>query len=132
MNRDTSLPDKDKKRLPDPQDYLSNERTYLSWIRTSIGLMVFGFVVVKFTMFVKEMSIILDKQLPQNDYATTIGISIVALGVVVTLLSFLQYKRIGSQLGKLDFQPSISLTTVLSASIILIGILLVAYLIFTL
>lgn len=132
MNRDPRLPDKDKERLPDPQDYLSNERTYLSWIRTSIGLMVFGFVVVKFTMFVKEMSIILDKPLPQNDYATTIGISIVALGVVVTLLSFLQYKRIGNQLGKRDFQPSISLTTVLSASIILIGILLVAYLIFTL
>ncbi|QEM08229.1 DUF202 domain-containing protein [Mucilaginibacter rubeus] len=32
-------------------DHLANERTFLAWIRTSIALMGFGFVVVKFSLF---------------------------------------------------------------------------------
>lgn len=32
--------------------------------------MVFGFVVVKFTMFVKQMSLVFQKPLPSDDYAT--------------------------------------------------------------
>ena len=32
-------------------DHLANERTFLAWIRTSIGIMAFGFVVVKFSLF---------------------------------------------------------------------------------
>jgi putative membrane protein len=29
-------------------DHLANERTFLAWIRASISIIVFGFVVVKF------------------------------------------------------------------------------------
>jgi putative membrane protein len=30
------------------REHLANERTFLAWIRTSIGIMAFGFVVVKY------------------------------------------------------------------------------------
>ncbi|UZJ63104.1 DUF202 domain-containing protein [Sphingobacterium sp. KU25419] len=43
-------------------DHLANERTFLAWIRTSIGIMGFGFVVVKFSLFVKQVSLILHNQ----------------------------------------------------------------------
>lgn len=36
---------------PRVADHLANERTFLAWIRTSIGIMGFGFVVVKFSRF---------------------------------------------------------------------------------
>ena len=42
-----------------PSDHLANERTFLAWIRTSIAIMAFGFVVVKFTFFIKQLSIVL-------------------------------------------------------------------------
>ena len=29
-------------------DHLANERTFLAWLRTGIGVMAFGFVVVKY------------------------------------------------------------------------------------
>ncbi|MEO8237637.1 MAG: DUF202 domain-containing protein [Flavobacterium sp.] len=32
-------------------EYQSNERTLSAWIRTGIGIMVFGFVEVKFSLF---------------------------------------------------------------------------------
>ena len=44
-------------------DHLANERTFLAWIRTSIGIMAFGFVVVKFSLFVKQISLILGKEI---------------------------------------------------------------------
>ena len=37
---------------PRVADHLANERTFLAWIRTSIGIMGFGFVVVKFSRFI--------------------------------------------------------------------------------
>lgn len=32
------------------RDHMANERTFLAWIRTSIGIMAFGFVVEKFAL----------------------------------------------------------------------------------
>ena len=93
--------------------------------------MAFGFVVVKFTIFVKQFAIILQKPLPEKDYATVMGIILVALGVAVSLIAYLQYRRIRKQLMNNNFKSSTHLSTLLSVSIILIGILLVAYLVFT-
>ena len=39
-------------------DHLANERTYLAWLRAGIGVMAFGFVVVKFSLFLKQFSLI--------------------------------------------------------------------------
>jgi uncharacterized membrane protein YidH (DUF202 family) len=36
------------KEVVDPRIYMAGERTFLSWIRTAIGLIVFGFVIEKF------------------------------------------------------------------------------------
>ena len=44
-------------------DHLANERTFLAWMRTSIGIMAFGFVVVKFSLFIKQISLILGKKM---------------------------------------------------------------------
>ncbi len=49
------------KKQGNTSDHLANERTFLAWIRTSIGIMAFGFVVVKFSLFVKQLSILVGK-----------------------------------------------------------------------
>ncbi|WP_167516127.1 MULTISPECIES: YidH family protein [Mucilaginibacter] len=41
----------DNQQKINASDHLANERTFLAWIRTSIALMGFGFVVVKFSLF---------------------------------------------------------------------------------
>ena len=43
-------------------DHLANERTFLAWLRTGIGVMVFGFVVVKFSLFLKQFLHMFGKQ----------------------------------------------------------------------
>jgi len=118
---------------PKPADHLANERTFLAWIRTAIAIMAFGFVVVKFALFVKQASYILGEKnptliLPNHGYSTWIGIGLVALGTLMALLAFFRYKNIEKQLFKNRFFPSLTLSILLTISIILVGILLVIYL----
>jgi putative membrane protein len=115
-----------------PNDHLANERTYLAWIRTGIGIMAFGFVVVKFSLFVKQIGLFLgaDKQQPAyQGYSALIGILLVAIGILFILLSFLQYRRVEKQLADDAYVPSTLLTTLLTGVIFLVAIVLVAYLV---
>jgi len=60
-------------RVRNRRVHLANERTFLSWIRTSIGIMAFGFVVEKFALFVRQLSIFLDKEIsltPHHGYSS--------------------------------------------------------------
>ena len=73
-----------------PADHLANERTFLAWIRTSIALMCFGFVIVKFALFIRQISVALGDKvvMPGKSYSAIIGVIMVALGAVMALLAF--------------------------------------------
>jgi len=81
------------KKRGNPADHLANERTFLAWIRTSIGIMPFGFVVVKFSLFVNQISIILGKEtiVQSKGYSDIAGIILVAVGAIITVLSYSRY-----------------------------------------
>ena len=83
----------EEKKQGNIRDHLANERTYLAWIRTSIGVMGFGFVVVKFSLFAREISKALDVKTSAHatGYSHTIGTSLVALGALIILFSYLRY-----------------------------------------
>lgn len=115
-------------------DHLANERTFLAWIRTGIAIMAFGFVVVKFALFLRQVSLVLGTQqqalpLPNHGYSAVIGIALVALGTVMSLLAFFRYKNIERQLHTGTFFPSLNLSVFLTIAMILVGVLLVLYLI---
>ncbi|HVB02805.1 MAG TPA: DUF202 domain-containing protein [Chitinophagaceae bacterium] len=112
-------------------DHLANERTYLAWIRTSIGIMAFGFVVVKFTLFLKQLSAVLGKKIltTQPGYTAIIGIFLVGFGACLALFSFLRYKHIEKQLLREKFRSSNVLTIALTLAIVIIGLMLMFYLI---
>lgn len=71
-------------------DHLANERTYLAWVRTGIGIMAFGFVVVKFSLFVKQIGFVLQTKIsaPSHGYSSIIGIILVALGTLAIFFFF--------------------------------------------
>ena len=115
-----------------PSDHLANERTFLAWIRTSIAIMGFGFVVVKFTLFIKQISIVLgDKAnlLPSKGYSTSIGVLLVVMGVVLALYSYLRYRITAKQITNRAYKPSFTLSLLVTLSILIIGVLLIIYLI---
>lgn len=122
---------------PDPKDFLANERTYLAWIRTSIGIMAFGFVVGKFALFIKQIDFLLGNanqpplQQPHPEiqgYAGFFGVILVTLGVFISFSAFLKYKKVIRQIETKKFKPSNFISEILAISVILIGIFLIIYL----
>jgi uncharacterized membrane protein YidH (DUF202 family) len=119
------------------REHMANERTFLAWIRTSIGIMAFGFVVEKFALFIKQIALLLGKvDLPAlsppssvvQGYSPIFGVFLVSLGVLICLLSFIKYKKVEQQIEKNNYQPSTVLDVLLTLSVLLIGIFLVIYL----
>ena len=122
----------DTHNKPNVNDHLANERTHLAWIRTSIGIMAFGFVVVKFSLFMKQISFLLGKQIalpPQSNYSSMIGILLVAFGTVILFFSYLKYKKIEKQLDSASYQSSSVLILSLTIILFVISLLLIVYLI---
>lgn len=112
------------------REHLANERTCLAWSRTGIGVMAFGFAVVKFSLFVKQIASGLGSEIhiPQKGYSSVIGILLVVVGCLISLFSFLQYRRNIRLIRQRQFQYSSSLIAALTAVIITVAIMLVAYL----
>lgn len=112
-------------------DHLANERTYLAWVRTSVGIMAFGFVVVKFSLFVKQISLLLGKEtiIPQRGYSAIMGIVLVFVGAITAILSYIRYKHTEKQLKEGRYEHSSLLITILTGFIFLVSAFLVVYLI---
>ncbi len=113
-----------------PADHLANERTFLAWVRTSIALMGFGFVIVKFAVFIRQVGFALGEKVVVSGkgYSGEIGVFMVALGAVMALLSYMRYRHIEKQLLKNEFFPSKWLSALVTISIVFGSILLVWYL----
>ncbi len=113
-----------------PADHLANERTFLAWIRTSIALMGFGFVIVKFAIFVRQISIALGEKVVNQSkgYSAFIGVFMVALGAIMATLAYMRYRQIEKQLNKNAYFPSKWLSVLVTLSIVMGSILLILYL----
>ena len=122
--------DQKEKRPSGPADHLANERTFLAWIRTSIALMGFGFVIVKFALFIRQISVALGNKVPvpEKGYSAIIGVTMVALGAIMATLAYLRYLDIEKQLNNNSFFPSNWLSALVTISIVIGSILLVLYL----
>ena len=92
---------------------MANERTFLAWVRTNIGIMAFGFVIEKFGLFIKQMGLILGKVRIQNpssshEYSALIGILIVGFGILMNIFAYTNFKRIEKQIEQhtTTYRPS--------------------------
>lgn len=121
---------------------MANERTFLAWIRTSIAIMAFGFVVEKFSLFVRQFSYYLSQteNAPQTGlqtggvqagggYSSILGVVLVGIGALMGLLAFIRYKNVERQIDEDTYQPSRVLDLLLIISIIAVAAFLVMYLI---
>jgi putative membrane protein len=111
-------------------DHLANERTFLAWIRTSIALMGFGFVVVKFSLFVKQFSLVMAGRqvVPSTGFSGVVGMCLVAVGAGAALVGYLRYKRIEKQLSHQAFVQRSGWLFAFTAGVIIASLLLLYYL----
>lgn len=61
-------------------------------------------------------------------YSSFFGISLVVLGAIMGVLSFIRYKKVEKQIDQDTYQPSLILDIMLTISVLAIGIFLAIYL----
>jgi putative membrane protein len=92
--------------------------------------MGFGFVVVKFSLFLRQLSYALGEKmiLPGKGYSPVIGIGLVIIGALMALLAFVRYRNIEKHLMKGTYFPSFILSLLMTIAILVVSLLLVLYL----
>lgn len=131
MRQEVQKPAAERKQ--NASDHLANERTLLAWIRTGVGIMAFGFVVVKFSLFIRELSLALGKNavIPQYGYSAPIGIILVAAGALSLVFSLLRYEKTARQLDAGTYRHNKILLYLLVSFVLIAAIVLIIYLIKT-
>lgn len=66
----------------DPRVQMAAERTLLAWVRTSLALMAFGFVLARFALILSTLGIEVDPE--YANLATGIGVVMVSLGAIAS------------------------------------------------
>ena len=114
-------------------DHMANERTFLAWVRTSIAIMAFGFVVEKFALFIRGLEYSFDKSntsivTPHSLGSSTIfGMALVVMGALIGLLAFVRYKKVEREIFEDTYKPWIMLDVLVALLILIIGIFLTFY-----
>ena len=114
--------------MADLRDYLAEERTFLAWLRTGIGLMGFGFVAARFGLFADEPQ--RASAAPAHELSLWFGVALVVIGIVVNLFSARRYMRLVQALNRGHFvHCSLSKEAVIVAMLLaLLGVAMAIYL----
>ncbi|MGB8522826.1 MAG: DUF202 domain-containing protein [Candidatus Acidiferrales bacterium] len=111
-------------------NHLANERTFLAWIRTSISIIVFGFVVAKFGITLREFLRVQGAGVRESGESLVIGVGFIAMGIFMALAAWFRYQSTMRRIEAGDFKPARAIVTVLTVVAAVFGIILAVYLIY--
>lgn len=119
--------------LADPRVFFAAERTLLAWVRTGLTVMAFGFVVARFGLFLRLLSLQPGPALVEsahNGLSSVIGILLVLIGVACMVLGAVQHRSYVNTLRPEDVPRSHQAVYPISLSVVLavLGIVLAVYL----
>lgn len=123
----------DRGHDPRTSDHLANERTFLAWIRTSIAVIGLGFVVSKFTVWLRELSVRLDQPTPtrHSGLSMPLGIALMIFGGLLALTAAWRYRTVKTAILNGQSVAAERTTIVVSIIVALIAAALIAYMLAT-
>jgi putative membrane protein len=119
----------------DPRVYFAAERTLLAWLRTGLTIIAIGFVVARFGLFVRLLSLQLQPHPTGSASAmsTGLGIVFVVVGSITIFVAAIQHGRFVATLSQPDLPPAYSrkVAVYLSLLVAALGFVLSGYLLVT-
>ncbi len=81
--------------IPRFSDHAANERTYLAWVRTSITVMAFGFLLERFDIFLSYAARAAGRTIPGLHVHASqwLGLLLLLFGALVVLLATIRFNK---------------------------------------
>jgi putative membrane protein len=77
---------------PDSRFIQANERTLLAWVRTSLALVTFGFVIARLGTWLDAIQP--DRRTSRSWHAAALGACFVVMALIVDILALVRYRRV--------------------------------------
>ena len=113
------------------RDHAANERTFLAWIRTGIAVMAFGFLVEKFTIFLRYIGLSLKQAGGAGSFGTgVVGLVLVIVGAAMMAIAMVRFLLIEREIDRevVNGNASVWADGLLTALLVAIGLFLAFYL----
>ncbi len=119
--------------MSDARTFFAAERTLLAWVRSGLTVMALGFVVARFGLFLTLLAasnVASGRSHHTHWPSSALGIALVALGAATILAALHNHQAYVRSLPPEDFPklPIPWLTSLLSLSVAIVGLLLAVYL----
>ena len=118
------------------QQYLANQRTFLSWVRTSIALIGLGFAIERFGLFLQQFRLIADPDTAGNaasatahEYSALVGIGMIVIGTGLIIYALKNYLDSNKTIASGRYMPKNAIVYTASAAIMGLDIIMIIFLI---
>jgi putative membrane protein len=118
------------------QQYLANQRTFLSWVRTSVALIGLGFAIERFSIFLQQFRLIAGTDAIGNtssatahEYSALVGIGMIIVGTSLIVYALKNYLDTNKTIASGRHMPKNAIVYTASATIIGIGLIMIIFLI---
>jgi len=127
-NHDTKVPERNR-----ASEFLANERTFLAWVRTSVTILSFGFVVAKFSLWLREIGARDGSRTlsAQNISGMWMGVSLILLGGLLSLLAAWRYHVVNRSIEQDQVKPDRSLVALVTLVVVFMAVLMIAFVLLT-
>jgi putative membrane protein len=101
-------------------DHLANERTFLAWTRTAVGLVAVGIVVDKFSLFARSYG----RPFPETHLGALVGGALTVLGGLIAGLALAHFLDVRARLRRGVTEPDPALAVGTGVAVVLAAALL--------
>ncbi len=114
-------------------EYLANERTFLAWVRTSIAVISLGFVIAKFSVWMRELAVRITPgtPVPSSGMSLPIGITMMTFGAILAVLAAWHYHLVNKAIEEGTVTANRGLIITITAAVVILAVMTIVYLVVT-
>jgi putative membrane protein len=110
-------------------ELLANERTFLAWLRTSIAVMSLGFVVARFGLWLRELALQVNPNVPlqRTGLSLPLGEGMIGFGALLTLLAAWRYHVVNRAIERGEIKSDPRMVSLVTIVVVVSAIVLIMY-----
>ena len=114
-------------------EYLANERTFLAWIRTSVAVVSLGFVLTRFSVWLREIAIQPEPQFPVHRAGVSlpIGVAMMIFGGLLSVLAAWRYHVVNRDIERGRVRADRGLVILVTVAMALLSGAMIAFALLT-